>query len=211
MQYLPEFLAIAFIHLLAVMSPGPDFALITRSSIVYSRRTAVLSALGLGLGILLHVTYSLLGIGLIISQSIMLFTVLKLLGAAYLLFIGWKSLHAKPHTIQDDVTDAVRERDLTQWQAVRMGFLTNALNPKVTIFFVAVFVQVIDPSTPIAIKALYGAEMSFMTFVWFGFIATMFSHRWIKQKVRGIQHHIERITGVALILFGLKLAFSKAR
>ena len=84
MQYLPEFLTIAGIHLLAVMSPGPDFAMIVRNSLVYSKKTAIYSSLGLAAGILVHVTYSLVGIGLIISQSILLFSVIKFFGAGYL-------------------------------------------------------------------------------------------------------------------------------
>jgi threonine/homoserine/homoserine lactone efflux protein len=83
-----EFLLVAGIHLLAVMSPGPDFAMVLRNSLIYSRRVGILAAVGLGLGILLHVTYSLLGIGLIISQSILLFNIIKLLHAAFRLRRG---------------------------------------------------------------------------------------------------------------------------
>lgn len=79
MQYLPIIATVALVHLLAVISPGPDFIMITRNSIIYSRRSGVYSALGLGLGILVHVTYSLVGIGLLIAQSILLFNAIKFL------------------------------------------------------------------------------------------------------------------------------------
>ena|SRR5258708_39313724 len=95
MQYLPIILTVAGVHFLALLSPGPDFILITRNSLLYSRRTGIFSAIGLGLGIIVHITYSLIGIGLIISKSILLFSFMKYLGAGYLFYIGYKSLRAK--------------------------------------------------------------------------------------------------------------------
>src|SRR5579871_852922 len=94
--YLAEFITVASLHLLAVMSPGPDFVLISRNSLVYSRKTGIYSALGLALGISVHITYSLIGIGYIISKSILIFSTIKFLGAGYLIYIGYKSLRAKP-------------------------------------------------------------------------------------------------------------------
>ncbi|HAU16853.1 MAG TPA: lysine transporter LysE, partial [Marinobacter adhaerens] len=87
-SYWPEFLTVAFVHLLAVASPGPDFAVMLRQALCQTRRNALLSAIGIGGGILVHVCYSLLGIGLLIQQSIMLFNVLKVLGALYLAWIA---------------------------------------------------------------------------------------------------------------------------
>src|SRR5438094_7329342 len=104
-NYLPEFLTIASLHLLAVMSPGPDFVLISKNSLVYSRKSGVYSALGLALGILVHITYSLIGIAYIISRSIVIFSTIKLLGAGYLIYIGYKSLWAKPIKMTDDVSE----------------------------------------------------------------------------------------------------------
>ena len=94
-NYLPEFFAIALLHLLAVMSPGPDFVLMSKNSLVYSRKTGVATSLGLALGIVVHIIYSLVGIGLIISKSIILFSTIKILGAGYLIYIGLKSLKSK--------------------------------------------------------------------------------------------------------------------
>src|SRR3989338_2489374 len=128
MSFLPEFLTVAVIHLLAVMSPGPDFVLISRNSLIYSRKVGVYSAVGLGLGILVHVTYSLIGIGLIISKSIVLFSILKYAGAAYLIYIGYKCVRAKP--LEQAETELPKQADLGKLAAIRMGFLTNVLNPK---------------------------------------------------------------------------------
>ena len=93
MPYLAEFITVATINILAVMSPGPAFAMIVRNSLIYSRKTAIISAIGLGFGVGLHIVYCLFGIGLIISKSTVLFTILKYIGAGYLFYIGYQSLN----------------------------------------------------------------------------------------------------------------------
>lgn len=201
-----EFLIVAGIHLLAVMSPGPDFAMVMRNSLIYSRRTGVLAALGLALGIMLHVTYSLLGIGLIISQSVVLFNAIKLLGAAYLIYIGVKSLLSKKVQPGDADPDKNIKQDLSALSAIRLGFLTNALNPKATLFFLALFTQVINPSTPLAVKLLYGAEMTIATFSWFAVVATLLTHRRVGNLFSGVKHHIEKAFGAVLVALGVKVA-----
>lgn len=91
-----ELIAVITITLLAVISPGPDFAMVTRNSLMLSRRAGVLTALGIGLGVLVHVTYTLVGVGLLIQQSLWLFNAIKLVGAVYLIYLGVKMLRAKP-------------------------------------------------------------------------------------------------------------------
>lgn len=203
-----EFLLVAGIHWLAVMSPGPDFAMVMRNSLVYSRRTGILAAVGLGLGILLHITYSLLGIGLLISKSILLFNTIKLLGAAYLIYIGVKSLLSKKdvHPLEGDEPIQAHNNDLTTFEAIRLGFLTNALNPKATLFFLALFTQVINPHTPLGIKMLYGSEMSLATVTWFAIVATVLTHRRVNQAFARIKHYLEKAFGAILIALGLKVA-----
>ncbi|PIR21426.1 MAG: amino acid transporter [Deltaproteobacteria bacterium CG11_big_fil_rev_8_21_14_0_20_47_16] len=207
--YLPEFLTVATVHLLAVMSPGPDFVMISRNSLVYSRKTGICSAIGLGLGILVHITYCLLGIGLIISKSIVLFSIMKYLGAAYLLYIGWKSITSKSHHQQNH--HEVRQPDPSTLSAIRMGFFTNVLNPKATLFFFALFTQVISAQTPITIQIIYGTYMAIATAVWFTIVALILSHHHIKQRFTRIQHHVERVLGVVLIALGIKVALSTAK
>ena len=209
MTYLPEFLTVVAIHLLGVMSPGPDFILISRNSLIYSRKIGIYSALGLGRGVLVHVTYSLIGIGLIISKSILLFSVLKFIGAGYLMYIGYKCLRAQPHQTQS--LETIKQSNIGKLQATRMGFLTNVLNPKVTLFFLALFTQVINPHTPKIIQVLYGIEMSTMTFIWFTLMAIILSHSLIRTRFAAIQHYLERSFGVILITLGIKVALSSSK
>ena len=205
-SYLADFFIIAGLHLLALMSPGPDFVMVTRNSLIYSRKSGLFSALGLALGIMMHISYCLVGIAYIISKSIIVFSILKFAGAGYLMFIGYNSLRAKPSNLSDI---NIEKKDMGNLAALKMGFLTNLFNPKVTLFFLALFTQVIRPGTPFLIKLAYGAEMSAMTFVWFSVVALVLSHNKIKQKFLSIQYYVERVTGVALIALGLKVALAK--
>jgi RhtB (resistance to homoserine/threonine) family protein len=205
MEYLLPIATVALIHILAVMSPGPDFIMVMRNSLVYSRRSGIYSAVGLGLGILVHVAYSLAGIAFIISQSIILFTIIKYLGAAYLLYIGIKSLRSKP-SAQKFEQSSPEIRDLTKLQAIRSGFITNATNPKATLFFLSLFTLVIEPATPFLVKFAMGIEMAIATFLWFGLVAILASHGSVKKRITKYQHYVERFMGGLLVLFGLKLA-----
>ncbi len=209
MPYLSIILTVALVHFLAVVSPGPDFMMITRNSLIYSRKTGIYSALGLGLGILVHVTYSLIGIGYIISKSILLFNFIKYLGAAYLIYIGFKSLTSKQS--KRDESRIVEKIDIPKWHAVKIGFLTNALNPKATLFFLSLFTLVISPKTPLFVKLIMGGEMSVVTTLWFALIAYVFSHHLIQARIHKIQHYAEKFIGVVLIGLGIKVALSGSK
>lgn len=139
-----EWIAVITITLLAVVSPGPDFAMVSRNSLLLSRRSGVLTALGIGLGVLVHVTYTLLGVGLLIQQSAWLFNVIKLLGALYLIYLGFKMLR----TQKAGEFAPSKVAPVSDLEALRIGFLTNALNPKTTVFIVSLFIQVVGPDTP---------------------------------------------------------------
>ncbi len=208
MSHLSEFFAVVIIHFLALVSPGPDFVMTSRNSMIYSRRTGVYSSLGLALGILVHVTYSLLGIGLIISRSILLFSIFKYLGAAYLIYIGFKCLRSQP--VKPSRDGIIRERNLPALAAIRMGFLTNVLNPKATLFIFGLFTQVIHPDTPLILQVFYGLEMSLMTFAWFSFVATVLSVGLIRARFSSVQHIFERCFGGLLIVLGIRVALERA-
>lgn len=207
MEYLPQFLGLAMIALVGAMSPGADFVLVSRNALVYSRRTGIFTALGIGLGVLVHVFYTLAGIGLIISQSILLFNAIKFAGAAYLIYLGWKALWAKPRQAEV-VRDAESNQDISALKAVGMGIATNALNPKVTLFFLSLFMQFISAGTPFGIQVMLGLETALIIGVWFVLVAFMFSQDWLKMKIQKVGHWFERLTGAALIGLGIKVALS---
>ena len=208
-MYWNEFFTIALIHLLAVASPGPDFAVVVRESVVRGRRAGLFTALGVGSGILIHVTYSLLGIGLIVSQSILLFNILKWLAAAYLLYIGIKALRARPMDAASMENDKAVARSALA--AFSTGFITNGLNPKATLFFLSLFAVVIDPHTPLPIQLGYGAYLAGATALWFCLVALLFSQPRVRAGFARMGHWFDRLTGAVLVGLGIKLALTQAR
>lgn len=200
------FLTVACIHFLALASPGPDFAIVVQQSITQPRRIVFWTACGVALGMLIHVAYSLLGIGFIIAQSIVLFTTIKLLGAVYLLFIGWKALMAKKTHV--DLSSDAQNRTMSARDAVKVGFLCNALNPKATLFMLALFTQVIDQTTPIAMQMFYGIYMAIATFVWFSFLGSVLTMQRIRRHISVFHVWAERVMGVVLIALGVRVALA---
>ncbi|WP_326533865.1 LysE family transporter [Pseudorhodoferax sp.] len=200
-----ELLAVITITLLAVVSPGPDFAMVTRNSLLLSRRAGVLTALGIGLGVLVHVGYTLLGVGLLMQQSLWLFNAVKLAGAAYLVVLGIGMLRARP----GDATPAKPTAALSDTAALRVGFFTNALNPKTTIFIVSLFMQVVQSTTPLSVQLGYGAFVSVAHMAWFALVALCFSSGAVRDRLLAARHWIDRAFGGLLIVFGLLLASAK--
>lgn len=199
-----ELVSVITITLLAVISPGADFAMVSRNSMFLSRRAGLLTALGISLGVLVHVTYSMLGIGLLISQSILLFNLVKFAGAAYLIWLGIGMLRSR----KLDPQQVVAASQLSDWQALRVGFLTNALNPKTTLFVVALFTQVISPGTATLTQLGYGLFMAVTHLFWFALVAYGLSSEAARGFVARSRHLIERAIGGVLVALGLGLAAS---
>ncbi len=200
------FLTIAVIHFFALISPGPDFAVILKQSIGQPRKNVTWTSLGLGLGMALHALYCLLGIGLLISESIVLFNTIKYVGAIYLLYIGWKSLTAKKSATL--TIEHKREQTMSAWKALRMGFLCNALNPKATLFMLALFTQVMSPATTLSMQIFYGVYMATVTFLWFSTLGSILTTNVIRHHIDAIHIWAERTMGAVLIALGLKVALS---
>jgi threonine/homoserine/homoserine lactone efflux protein len=214
--YWAQFIKIAVAHMLAVASPGPDFAMVVRQSLAHGRRAAVWTSVGIGTAILVHVTYAVLGIGLLLRTTPAAFMAVKFAGAGYLAWIGAKSLMSRPRSdlpgapagAEDDLS---RPAEPTRGAAWTTGFLTNVFNPKVTLFFVAIFASVVDPATPKLLQGAYGIWMSAATMAWFCMVALVFT----RQDVRGAflrrGHWIDRAMGVVLIGLAAALALASPR
>jgi len=208
MEYLDEFLTVAVIHLLAVASPGPDFAMVLRQSLSAGRTAALWTSIGIGLGILVHVTYALLGLGLIISQSVQIFSMIKMIGAGYLLYIGWKSLRAQSTDSISGAKVIMPLKKYTSAQALRIGFLTNVLNPKATLFFLSLFSVIIKPDTPQSVQFIYGLYMSIATGIWFCGLSFVLTQPAVRRGFTRFGHWAERCMGVVLIALGIRLALT---
>lgn len=212
-----EWIAVITITLLAVVSPGPDFAMVTRNSLLLSRRAGLLTALGIGLGVWVHVGYTLVGVGLLIQQSLWLFQAIKLVGAAYLIYLGVQMLRTRAGSMAHSASDnapttapgSKRALPTSDAAALRTGFLTNALNPKTTVFIVSLFMQLVQPGTPLTRQLAYGAFIALAHMLWFGLVAWCFSAGSVRQRLLALRHWIDRVCGCLLIGFGVLLAAAR--
>lgn len=196
-------IAMCLIHLVAMISPGPDFLTVIKNSLRYSARTGVYTAVGISLGLVIHMTYCILGLGLVISQSILLFNVIKYLGAAYLICIGIASFLSKDEPLQLDAKKDVRA--LSPMHAVRMGFLVNALNPKATLAFVSLFSAFITPTTPLSISLAFSAFVIVSALVWFSFVASIFTFQKVRYIFEKAKTRVDRTIGILFVSLGLKV------
>ncbi|QOL27321.1 LysE family transporter [Thalassotalea sp. LPB0316] len=200
---------IAMVHFLAVASPGPDFAVVLKQSIQHGRKTALYTSAGIGTGILVHVLYSLVGIGLVIAKTPSLLTGLKYVAASYFLYIAWHGLRAKPpeRAINSDqqVKAELEQSAPSPFKAFSTGFLINALNVKATLFFISLFSMVISFETPTQIKALYGIYMAVATGLWFSFLSLILSHPRIRNRIITKGYWLDRIMGLVLLILAIEL------
>ncbi len=209
-DYWLEFSKVALAHLLAVASPGPDFAIVLKQSLTHGRRTAIWTSIGIGTGILLHITYSLLGLGLLIHSSATWFTVVKYAGATYIAWLGVQALRTKPYEATATNRGAAPALPKPHG-AFATGFLTNALNPKATLFFISLFVLLVSPHTPKLIQAAYGLWMTLATMAWFTLVSVLFTREDVRGRFLSHGHWIDRALGVVFLAFALSLALATVR
>ncbi|WP_225803011.1 LysE family translocator [Streptomyces sp. NK15101] len=201
-----QLIAVAVITVLAVVSPGADFAMTVRNSCLYGRTAGVLAAVGIAAGVLVHVAYTMLGVGLLVSRSPVLFTAMKLIGAAYLVYIGYRTFVTRSR-VDIDLSDGT---GLSRAGALRTGFLTNALNPKTMLFVLSTYTQVVSADTPVLQQAGYGLFMSFAHLAWFGLAAVLFSHRPLRARLLRKQAVLNKVVGTVLVGLGMVLALTPA-
>lgn len=197
-------IALVFISLI---SPGPDFAITVKNSLVYSRRSGLLTAFGIALGSLIHISYTLLGLGLLITKIPILMHIIQYIGAGYLFYIGYKNLLAKANT--DKVGGYDSNADLKPMQAFSLGFITNLFNPKAMLFFISLFSVLMPKEISDSNKLSLAIILFFETLLWFSFVAYSLSGKNTRAKFQKMSHWIERITGAILIILALKLFFSQ--
>ncbi len=199
-----QYYTIALIALLAAISPGPDFVVVAKHAVSHDRRNAVMASLGIGVGILFHSTYCVLGLAVIISQSLLLFSLIKYMGAAYLIYLGVRSLLSKKSHLQVQQKNKPLQ---SPWSAFRDGLLTNVLNPKCTLFMLSIFTVVVKPHTQTIIEASFGFEIALITLVWFVLLSYGLTISMIKSKIEKVQHIVTKVIGGVLVALGMAVIF----
>ncbi|MBL4695937.1 MAG: LysE family translocator [Rhizobiaceae bacterium] len=206
-------ISFTFIASLLVMSPGPNGVLIAKTVPTSGKAAGFANVAGFVAAFYLHGALSILGISVILVQSAQAFFIVKMLGAAYLCWIGIKALRNAWSGISavQDIVPAKKQRTLLR--AFVEGFLTNALNPKVSMFYLAAFPQFISQSS--GAQGAFGASFtlvfvhSMLNLVWFSAMVLLFSRLSGATRSRTFQRWLKGVTGVVFIGFGAKLATLK--
>ncbi len=202
---LNEFLLLTMAHILAVASPGADFAVVLKNTLKAGKTAGILTAIGVGCGISIHLIYTLFGIAVILSKSALLFNIIKVIGAVYLLWMAWGAFQSRAK--KASLNSAQKNQDMKAGKAFTQGFVTNVFNPKVTVFFLVLFTSIVDQSTPIAIQSLYGLWLVLYTMLWFTFVAWTFSRKTVLVWYQTHGHYMDWTMGVFLTFIAIKLVF----
>jgi RhtB (resistance to homoserine/threonine) family protein len=206
-KYLPLIGTVAILNLMAAISPGPDFVMAVRNSLTYSRRTGIFTGIGIGLGISIHIIYCAAGVGYVISKSIVVFNVIKYIGAAYLIYMGAMAIFSKSSRME--IETGKKMTDITRLEAVKTGFLTNVLNPKATLFFLGLFTFIVKPDIPLPVLAILALIMILTAMGWFTIVALFFTHKRIQVAFSKFEKFFNRFFGGLLILLGIKIALTR--
>lgn len=202
-------MTVVVLHALAVVSPGPDFAMVLRQSLRHGRATAVWCSVGIGSGLAVHIAVSLLGLGLLLKSSAVALATVKWLGVAYLAWIGLQALQARPRGADEDGVAAL-SADRTapgRYTAWSTGFFVNVLNPKAALFFLSLFPLAVNAATPKWVQAGYGVWMIVTTMAWFALVAVVFTRPPVRRAFLRHGHWIDRVLGVVFVGFAASLAF----
>lgn len=192
-------LTVVSICLLGAMSPGPSLAVVLQQTLRGGRKTGLVAAVTHGLGIGLYALLCISGIAVMITTTPALFTTLQWAGAGYLLWLGFKGLLSKPEAGEPLAVAP------STGSAARDGFLVVFLNPKVAVFFIALFSQVIGSETTVLEKLMYAATALLIDMAWYVIVAWSFSNpRWLG-KLQANVVWLDRIFGVVLIALSVRI------
>lgn len=199
------------VHIIALMSPGPDFALVVQNAGRYGRQTGIMIALGLSLGILLHSILSLTGASLLIQQQPMLFSLLQAAGGSYLLWLGigalkgtWRHLKQKrqPPAEEQGGTGQTARVLANRKQALLKGFTTNILNPKALVFFISLLSTLVPASMSLGGKVSAIGLLWLTSFLWFATLAWLLTGERLQKKIRHWTPAIDATCGLLFATIG---------
>ena len=200
-----QLMSLSLIAIMMAISPGADFALVTRNSLSAGRLAGLLTSVGITVGCIFHLAYCVTGLVFIINNSPLASSVIKYLGAAYLIYLGYQSFRTKPQPNQSEHIDENNEFQLSPFQAFMSGLMSNVLNPKTSLFFLSIFSQLVTATTPISMQLLYGLIILLAHILWFSFLSLLLTNRALRLKLENKKLLIDRTLGVVLMMFGLNV------
>jgi RhtB (resistance to homoserine/threonine) family protein len=193
---------------IVIVVPGPDTVVVTKNVLVHGRRAALGTSLGVSAGLSVWTVAAAVGVASLVRASAVAFTVLKLIGAIYLIWLGLQALRAAGHgaSAEQDATSTARPA-MGALGGFRQGFVSDIANPKIGVFFTSLLPQFVDPGRPVLFPFLaLGAVFVLMTVLWlcaYCLVAARAAEMLRRPRVNAA---LDRVTGIVLIALGLRLA-----
>ncbi|MBP7902172.1 MAG: LysE family transporter [Spirochaetes bacterium] len=189
-------LTISIIHLLAVMSPGPDLALTVRNSVLYGRRSGLFTTFGIFCGNIFLVAGAVFGISALINSIPSLRSAIMFVGGIYLIYMGFSSIK----TMSKNTDDSFSAK--SEGKSFFSGFITNVTNVKAGLYYVSIFSKFITDDITLTVKIIYCLTVLFVTLIWFSFAAFLFASGSVRSRYMKKRVLIELLMGIVLIILG---------
>ncbi len=197
-------LFVATIATLGMLSPGPDFFLVIKNAARYARLPAMMTALGVIAGVATHMAYCVAGLAVVITTTPWLFNILKYAGAFYLIVIGIQALFSRGGGKLN--VSSLPRQEVSLKKAFLQGYLCNLLNPKATLFFLAMFTQVLSTHSSVGEKLWYAFIIWILAAVWWPLLVLLFQSGPVRRALEKAQKLVDKLLGTVLIALGIKVA-----
>lgn len=189
------------IYCLGVLSPGADFSVVVKNSLTKGRKEGLLTALGIATGVTVHITYSVLGLGLLLRGDAPLIKWIKILGGCYLIYLGLRSIIS---TAVESKTEAKRTKPKTKRSWYYEGLLTNLLNAQAGLFIISIISSIVGEN-PLWVVFLVGFTMALAALSWFTVVSVIFSFKAMSDRFLAHTNLLNRMLGLVLIAFGIRI------
>ena len=199
-------LFVAGIATLGMLSPGPDFFLVIKNAARYPRLAAMMTAFGVICGVATHMSYCVAGLAVVITTTPWLFNVLKYAGAVYLIWVGIQALLSRGGSKMS--VSSLPQQQVSLKSAFVQGYLCNLLNPKATLFFLAVFTQVLQINSGLGEKLWYAGIIFGLSAVWWPVLVFLIQSGPVRRGLGKTQKVVDKLLGGMLIALGIKVALS---
>lgn len=203
------FLTIAIVHLIALISPGPDFFFVSQTAVSRTRRQALFGVLGITLGVVVWSALALLGLQLLLHRLAWLERLMTIAGGLYLAWMGVKMLRGAWKAPAGGMAAQAVKVEQSDWATLRAGLLTNLANPKAVVYFGSVFSAFLNDGVSTATRwGIWGLVIG-ETFLWFAIVAAFFAMPAMRRGYLRISRWIDGFAGAVFVAFGLHLILHK--
>ena len=199
MEFLVVFIGVFAVFIPALLLPGPDFVAVVRSSMTRGARAGLATTVGVSIGLCLYASLSLLGLSAILVKYQWLTWTVRVLGGAYLIYLGIRLLLSNATAVE------VESRDAPKRNALLFGFLVTLTNPKAIVLFASVFATAVTASTPLWVMAAMIVLVTLSSLTWYSLVSLFMASAPVVRRFQNARHRIEKAAGACFVAIGVKV------